>query len=130
MDGLMIEVHNEPKLALTDAFQQLDFSEFENLLSNLVEKNMICKHSELKQMRALVDDLDEELIAVLAKRMELVDEMGKYKHQHNITVLQMDRWKNMLENRLDFGRKNHLDDEFMLAFWRLVHAEALRIQNS
>ena len=129
MDGLMIEVHNNPKVALTDALQQLNFSEFECLLRDLVEKNATCQHNELEQMRALIDDFDEELIATLAKRMNIVDQMGKYKHENQMTILQMERWKFTLENRLDLARKNNLNEEFILSLWRLIHAEALRIQN-
>ncbi|MCL2028292.1 MAG: bifunctional 3-deoxy-7-phosphoheptulonate synthase/chorismate mutase type II [Bacteroidales bacterium] len=129
MDGLMIELHNEPKVALTDASQQLGFSEFENLITQLIEKNPTYQGAELEKMRALIDDLDEELIANLAKRMKLVDEMGKYKHENQITILQMGRWKKMLENRLKIGQEQNLDQTFMLDFWRLIHAEALRIQN-
>jgi chorismate mutase len=130
MDGLMIEVHQEPKSALTDSFQQLNFSEFENLLSNLVEKNATGECGELKQLRALIDDLDEELIAILAKRMKIVNEIGNYKQENKLTILQMKRWKNLLENRLEIGKKQNLNDDFMLGFWRLIHAEALRIQGN
>ena len=129
MDGLMIEVHNSPKDALTDAFQQLDFFEFENLMCRLIEKDAKSQRNELEQMRALIDDLDEDLITALSKRMKIVEKMGEYKHANHMTILQMDRWKTALENRLDLGRKNYLNEEFMLAFWRLIHAEALRIQN-
>ena len=128
MDGLMIEIHPDPKHALTDMFQQLTFLEFENLMSSLVEKNAISQFNELNQMRALIDDLDEDLIAVLSKRMSLVDKMGKYKHANQMTILQMERWKAALEDRLNLARKNNLDDRFILALWRLIHAEALRIQ--
>jgi chorismate mutase len=130
MDGLMIEIHPTPKHALTDNFQQLTFSEFENLTDRLVEKDATRQHSELEQMRALIDELDDELIAILAKRMNLVNKIGAYKHENQITVLQMKRWKNMLENRQKTGQKQNLDSEFILAFWRLIHAEALRIQES
>jgi chorismate mutase len=129
MDGLMIEIHPAPKLALTDQFQQLDFSEFENLISRLIEKDATGRHVKMEQMRALIDDLDEDLIAILAKRMKIVDEIGEYKRASHITILQMDRWRTALKNRLECGQKNNLNDEFMLALWRLIHAEALRIQD-
>ncbi len=130
MDGLMIEIHHDPKHALTDAFQQLDFSGFKNLTHHLIEKHAHIQHPELAQMRALIDDLDEELITVLAKRMAIVDEIGAYKHKHQMTILQMDRWKTLLENRLNFAQKHNLNHDFMVEFWRLIHAEALRIQEN
>jgi chorismate mutase len=129
MSGLMIEVHPDPKHALTDASQQLSFPEFENLMCGLIEKDATSQSNKLEQMRALIDDLDEELIAVLARRQELVEEMGEYKHANHMTILQMDRWRTTLKNRLEYGRKNNLDDDFILALWRLIHSEALRIQN-
>lgn len=128
MDGLMIEVHPTPKTALTDHFQQLDFSEFENLVCQLVEKDATVQHNEIQQMRALIDDLDEELISILSKRMKIVGEMGEYKRANQMTILQMERWKTALKHRLECGRKNNLDDDFMLALWRAIHAEALRVQ--
>jgi len=130
MDGLMIEIHPEPKSALTDGFQQLSFSEFEHLVYNLVEKSATCQHQELEQMRALIDDVDEDLISVLAKRMSIVEEMGRYKHANQMTILQMERWKTALENRLNLGRKNNLDNDFLLSLLRLIHAESLRIQEN
>ena len=128
MDGLMLEVHPDPKHALTDAFQQLNFSEFEKLVSQLVEKDIHGQHSELEQMRAIIDDLDEELIATLAKRMKIVEKIGEYKQKHNVSTLQMERWKKLLENRLNFGRKHNLNEEFLAALLNVIHAEALRIQ--
>ncbi|MDR2906714.1 MAG: bifunctional 3-deoxy-7-phosphoheptulonate synthase/chorismate mutase type II [Bacteroidales bacterium] len=130
MDGLMIELHPTPKHALTDAFQQLDFANFKNLLQHLIEKNAHVEHPELAQMRTLIDDLDEELITILAKRMAIVNQIGAYKHNHQLTILQMDRWKSLLQNRLKTSQKQNLNDEFMLNLWRLIHAEALRIQES
>jgi len=94
-----------------------------------VQKDETSLCNKLEQMRVFIDDVDEELISALAKRMKIVGEMGEYKHANNMTILQMDRWRNALKNRMDFGRKNNLDDEFMIAFWRLVHSEALRIQS-
>ncbi|MCL2413182.1 MAG: bifunctional 3-deoxy-7-phosphoheptulonate synthase/chorismate mutase type II [Bacteroidales bacterium] len=128
MDGLMIEIHPDPKHALTDAFQQLNFSEFKNLVSQLVEKDTHGKHNELEQMRAIIDDLDEELIATLAKRMKIVEKIGEYKHEHNVSTLQMERWKKLLENRLNFGSKHNLNEEFLVALLNVIHAESLRIQ--
>jgi chorismate mutase len=129
MDGLMIEVHPAPKSALTDTFQQLVFSEFENLLNGLVEKDAKTQHGELEQLRFLIDELDDELISILSKRMKIIEKIGTYKHENKITILQMDRWKNVLENRLKTSQKQSLNDEFVFDLWQLIHAEALRIQN-
>ena len=129
MDGLMIEVHPDPKRAFTDALQQLNLSEFEHLLQHLIAKNTSNACTELEQMRALIDDLDEELITALAKRMKIVEDIGEYKNTNQMTILQMERWKSTLENRLDLARKNNLNEEFILGLWQLIHAEALRIQN-
>lgn len=128
MDGLMLEVHPNPKHALTDGFQQLNFSEFENLMSQLVEKDTLGRHSELEQLRAIIDDLDEELIVALAKRMKTVEKIGEYKRKHDVSLLQMERWKKLRENNLNLGRKHNLNEDFLLALLNSVHAEALRIQ--
>jgi len=130
MDGLMLEIHPNPKLALTDAFQQLNFSEFENLVSQLIEKDAHGQHNELEQLRAIIDDLDEELIATLAKRMKIVEKIDGYKRKHNVSILQMERWKKLLENRLNLGRKHNLNEEFLLALWKVIHVESLKIQDN
>lgn len=130
MDGLIIEVHPNPENALTDAAQQLNFKEFESLCEQLVEKNTTCSHSELAQMRVLIDDLDEELISIIGKRMKIIQEMGDYKRANRITILQMDRWKQLLECRLESSKRQNINVDFVHAFWRLIHAEAIRIQIS
>ncbi len=128
MDGLMIEVHPTPEHALTDASQQLSFAAFEELQKHLVQNNAICSDMQLEQMRVLIDDLDEELIAILSKRMKIIQEMGDYKQANQMTILQMDRWKTMLENRLKCSEKQGINTDFSLSLWRLIHSESLRIQ--
>jgi len=129
MDGLMIEIHPDAKHALTDGFQQLSFEEFEQLISQLTEENACDEHRPLKRMRAIIDDLDEEIISALAKRLKIVDEIGDYKRQNDMLALQPERWKKLLEKRLELGKRHDLNEDFLVGLWTAIHDESLRRQN-
>lgn len=134
MNGLMIETHYNPQIAITDAKQQLLPSELDTILQKLVLRNNQNNQSiadyTLEQLRAEIDKCDKDLLISLAKRMKIVDEIGKYKKEHNVTILQIQRWKQMLEERLQFSNNIGLDTEFLLKLMQLVHDEAIQRQNN
>lgn len=128
MDGLMLEVHPHPQNALTDKQQQLDFRAFKQLLDQLVEPESTNEHKPLDQYRMLIDEIDEDLLHLVSKRMEIVKTLGEYKREHKMSILQMDRWKSLLENRLKMSRSLGLEDEFIVELLRIIQAEAIRLQ--
>ena len=75
-----------------------------------------------------IDIIDTQLIEILAKRMKIVHEMGKYKRDHNITILQIERWRELINSRLETAGKHGMNRDFLLHILQLVHKESIRIQ--
>jgi len=131
MSGLMIESHFDPLHALTDANQQVTPQQLAGLISRLSVRNISGTpefESLLEQLRQEIDKIDAELIDILARRMKIVEDIGQYKRDNNITVLQIRRWADMISERLDVGSKLGLDKEFLLKLLQMVHKESIRKQ--
>jgi chorismate mutase len=131
-DGLMIEVHPTPEKALTDQKQQLTFDEFSNLLKSLTYRNHKedTPSADMLKIRTQIDEIDSEIIKLLSHRMELVEEIGTIKHKNRMTILQMERWKEVIESRLALGDVAGLERNFLLKILQIIHEEALRIQGN
>lgn len=134
MDGLMIETHYTPDLALSDAKQQITPEALHELIKGLrigqSESEYAAQSSELQLLRNSIDDIDDELIQLLAKRMGLSKQIGKYKHENNVTILQIRRWKNTLKTQLKNGVALGLHEDFIKAIYQLVHDESISVQSS
>ena len=133
-EGLMIESHCRPECALSDARQQLTPSELEDLLT----RRIIVRESDsqeadyrenITQLRARIDVIDENLLALLKSRMEISRMIGQYKKEHNIAILQMQRWDEILENMIRKGRGEGLGEAFLRALLNDIHDESVRVQN-
>ena len=133
-DGLMIETHIDPKNALSDKDQQITPSELENVLNNLVIRNFETDDKEfkatLKQLRIQIDDLDIELLDVLKRRMDLVEKIGLHKKENKVTILQNNRWLEMLKSRVNYGEENGLSEVFIQQLLKAIHQESIDKQNS
>jgi chorismate mutase len=133
MDGLMIEAHINPDKALTDAAQQLTPAALRQLLEQLVlRKEFGSEDFEnlLEKLRFEIDTIDEELLTVLARRVKKIEEIGYYKKENNITVLQMDRLRQMMISRMRKGKELGLDAVFVLKLLQLVHKDSIQIQTA
>lgn len=128
MDGLMIEVHENPCKALSDAAQQLDFETFSQLIDKLVLKRRSSNSSRISKIRYMLDDIDDELIQLLGKRMQLVAEVGAIKKEENLSVLQMGRWNEVVERCQTLARTKGLHPEFVQNLLNCMHTEAIRLQ--
>lgn len=131
MDGLMFESHYNPDIALTDAEQQLTPKNLELLLSNLVVRKEYGNQdfeNILEKLRHEIDLMDHELLSILSRREEKTKQIGVYKKTNNITVLQIDRLRKMIQERLDYGEKLGLDYAFILKLLQLVHKDSIRVQ--
>jgi len=129
--GLMIESHFDPDNALTDAAQQISPAALEQLLAQLVVRERtgsIDFQHKLEELRTEIDKLDGELIELLARRMEVVKEIGVYKKENNITILQLKRWKHIMEDRIAIGTNMGLDKQFLLLMLELVHENSIQQQ--
>jgi chorismate mutase len=131
MDGLMIESHIKPWAALSDAKQQIEPKNLQLLLDKIVlRKTSGTKEFEdkLSDYRNQIDEIDEELLEILGRRMQVVNEIGEYKNQHEITILQLKRWSFIIEDRLKKGLKYNIEKNFLLELLELMHSESMRIQ--
>lgn len=133
MDGLMIETHPDPDKAWTDASQQLTPGALGDILKGLVlreHKGSREFERNLEELRHEIDLIDYELIRLLAERMLKAEEMGRYKYAHNITILQLQRWKELFADRIKKGSKAGLDTRFLAALLQLVHEQSIEIQTN
>ena len=131
MDGLMIESHHDPDAALTDSAQQISPHELKELLENLIIRNRkgnIDFQHKLEGLRTEIDKLDGELLQILSKRMEIIDEIGEYKRNNDITILQMKRWAGIIKDRLAIGTHMGLDKFFLQKLLHLIHKESINRQ--
>ena len=132
--GWMIETHCDPDNALSDAAQQLTGEDLKKMLGNLTYRDSSSTNPEflanLEALRYDIDQLDAEIIQLLGKRMEVAQEIGKYKDRAGITILQMDRWKSIFDQRVAATKAEQLSNEFSIEFIRSLHDESIRQQAS
>ncbi len=131
-DGLMIESHREPSKAWSDAAQQVTPDKLVELLGSLILRKESTDNadfnSHLEDLRAKIDRVDNELLETLRHRMDLAEEIGKYKKSNKVTILQPGRWDEIVNNRLIAGRKKGLTDEFITELFQVIHEESIRKQ--
>ena len=131
MNGLMIEVHNNPTKALTDKNQQITPVQLREILAKLIlrrESGSIEFENKLEELRSEIDKLDEELMDILARRMKVVEDIGTYKKTNKITILQLKRWNQIINDRIETGEKMGMSREFMLKLLQTLHEEGIQRQ--
>src|SRR5580692_1715271 len=133
MDGLIIETHIDPDKAWSDAKQQITPEQLAELLDGIkwrhettTEKAFL---TALEKLREQINQIDDELIQLLGQRMKIADEIGKYKKDNNITILQTNRWNSILEKAFAKGDKLNLSKEFITKYYDAVHMESISHQN-
>lgn len=131
-DGLMVEVHCNPAEALSDSGQQLKPEQFHELIRRLTVKHESADSREFQQrireLRQEVDVIDEHILQLLSKRMEIAAKMGDLKRKNNISVLQPHRWQEIIESRRSLGKELGLSEEFLFQLLQLIHEEAIERQ--
>ena len=130
-DGLMVECHVDPEAALTDAQQQITPSALSALLEALAPRSkQTGGHSQvLSALRGEIDDVDDELLQLLARRMEIATRIGAFKKQAGMTVVQMDRWKAILSDHIALGKALGLDPELVQSVFEAIHQASIRRQS-
>lgn len=131
-DGLMIEIHPDPDRALSDAAQQVT----PHRLAEILEQLRISEKSssnaiflnQLEDLREKIDHIDQEMIETLATRMRLIERIGEYKKDNNVTVFQLERWNEIMKTRPDWGYQSNLARDFVKELYRVIHDESIRIQ--
>lgn len=128
-DGLIIESHCDPDCAWSDKNQQITPEVLNVIVDNLVFRDAPTIPAEsLTHMRRHIDELDNELIEVLAKRMKVSKEIGQYKLEHNMPVVQAARYGDIMSNRVLAAASQGINEEFMRHILSTIHEESVRIQ--
>ena len=127
-DGLIIESHCTPDAAWSDAAQQVTPEMLNYVLSQLVVRDVTQTTESLTALRRQIDDVDEHLLELLAKRMRISREIGVYKKEHNMPILQAPRYGKILEDRAKAGAAMDLNPDFVQAILKNIHGESVRQQ--
>jgi chorismate mutase len=128
--GLIIESHIDPDNAWSDAKQQITPEVLSVMLDDLVWRvKNIDNATELSLLRERIDQVDDELLSLLNRRMKIADEVGIYKKQNNVTILQTARWNEILERAMAKGNALTLSNEFLVKYFDAVHMESINHQN-
>lgn len=127
-DGLIVESHCSPDSAWSDAKQQVTPDVLDYILSLLVIRDEKVTTEGIHVLRKQIDELDNQLIELLAKRMRVCREIGQYKKEHNMTVLQTSRYNEILDKRGAQGALCGMSADFIRSVFEEVHEESVRQQ--
>ncbi len=132
MQGLIIESHIDPSVAWTDAKQQLTPADLAVLLGNITlrkpDSNDPIFEDQLAQLREKIDHLDDTIIKILGDRMKVVEKIGEYKRDNNVTILQVNRWDEIIQKRTKLAEALKLEGDFTVKLLELIHNESIRKQ--
>ena len=127
-DGLMVETHDYPDCALSDKDQQITPKALFEILSKLVYRKKDQTNEILNQLRQQIDEYDYELIELLAKRMSVCREIGEYKKEKAISIVQNKRYDEIMSSRVLRANQLGLSSEFIVKVLESVHTESIRQQ--
>ena len=127
-DGLIIESHCDPDSALSDAAQQVTPEVLDYTLQLLVVRDNAQTTENISILRRQIDEVDEQLLSLLAKRMHISQEIGTYKKEHNMPILQNKRYDEILDKRGKMGQSLDLDPEFISEIMKAIHEESVKVQ--
>ena len=128
MNGLMIEVHPDPQTALSDAGQQLTPAQLQDLLIRLATIDT-AEHTdqsaELTALRQQIDETDDELWALLCKRLDIARQIGDYKRKHSMAVLQSARYDELLQRRMQWAKQHGIEPEAAKQIMDIIHEQSV-----
>jgi len=128
LDGLIIEAHCSPDCAWSDKAQQVTPQGLAYICRNLVIRETNATTESLTELRSQIDKLDDELLELLSRRMRVSRDIGQYKKEHNMPVLQAQRYEELLARRADQAIRMGMDREFMRSVLQAIHEESIRQQ--
>lgn len=127
-DGLIIESHCDPDCALSDKSQQITPDVLNFILNTLVLRSENTTTENLTLLRQQIDGLDNELLEILARRMQVSRDIGQYKKEHRMPVLQASRYDSIMQRRVRQAEEMGMSAEFMRAVLSAIHEESVRQQ--
>lgn len=132
MAGLMVESHIDPDAAWSDAKQQVTPAVLSRIIDSLVVRTASSENKSFKDtlsvLREQIDQLDDEIMQKMAQRMRISEKIGQYKKENNVTILQVNRWEEIISTRVALGRAMGLNEEFMNELLKLIHHESIQVQ--
>ena len=132
MDGLMIETHFNPDIALSDAKQQITPEYLNKLIKNLILRSEQTQNkefvSQLSTIRNIIDGIDKDIVDIVAKRTELVKQIGQFKKQNSVTILQIQRWFEIMQSRTDWAESAQVDKTMIAELFELIHKHSVLLQ--
>lgn len=131
-EGLMIETHCNPDAAWSDAAQQVTPERLIEIMNDLrIRKTSVSEEdyvSQLGNLRSRIDIIDEQLLDLLKKRMDIADEIGGLKKTNNVAILQNTRWHEILGKMILEGEQRNLSEEFVIQVFKAIHQESINRQ--
>jgi len=127
-DGLIIETHCNPEAALSDKAQQITPEVLQHIVSTLVQPAQNTSTKNLALLRQRIDHIDDELLEILAKRMRVARDIGRYKKEHRMPIVQPGRYNDLMQRRVDAAVALDMDASFMRNILAAVHEESVRQQ--
>ncbi|AEU09369.1 bifunctional putative phospho-2-dehydro-3-deoxyheptonate aldolase, chorismate mutase [Blattabacterium sp. (Cryptocercus punctulatus) str. Cpu] len=129
-EGLMIESHCDPDNAWSDAKQQITPEKLLEMLKNLIYSNYDDEkyQNQLDSLRILIDEIDENIITLLAERMKISKKLGILKKKYNIALLQKNRWEYILNKSIKLGKELGVSEEIIEEIFKILHKESINIQ--
>ena len=132
-DGVMIESHIDPDNAWSDAKQQITPERLAEMLDALIWRSEATDKQEfitaLATLREQINHVDDELLSLIGQRMKIADKIGEYKRTNNITILQTNRWNDILQKAIKKGDALGLSEDFITKYFDAVHLESINHQN-
>jgi chorismate mutase len=132
MAGVMIESHLNPDAAWSDAKQQVTPAVLGKIIEGLVVRSVSSDNKNFKDtlglLRDQIDQIDDEIMQKMANRMKISEKIGQYKKDNNVTILQVNRWEEIVQTRVSLGKAMGLDEGFTRDLLRLVHHESIQVQ--
>ncbi len=132
MSGLMIESHINPDAAWSDAKQQVTPAALSHIIDGLVVRAVSSDNKTFKDtlsiLREQIDQLDDEIMQKMSARMKISEKIGQYKKENNVTILQVNRWEEIIQTRVALGKAMGLNQDFMSDLLKLIHQESIQVQ--
>ena len=133
MDGLMIESHFHPENAWSDAKQQITPQTLAHLIQSLIVREPVSANPQFKNtlevLREQIDQLDDQLMHIMAERMKISERIGTYKKENGVTILQVSRWEEIIASRLMYGKAMGMEESFIKNLLKIIHQGSIEVQN-
>jgi len=132
-DGLIVETHCDPDHAWSDAAQQVTPQHLGYIIKNLVMRQQKVDHKNavtLEELRVQIDKLDDEVLQLMEQRMSVSEKIGFFKKENNVTILQTNRWNELLKKRINIGLSKGLSEEFIQKIYAAIHEESILHQKA